>query len=87
LLQRALSAAFRDPELAAARHALLLHDVVFLPASCYAELEAFEEPAVARGYFEMPAPGRSPLVNCEARVARPSACLGRSRANGGGATA
>jgi ABC-type phosphate/phosphonate transport system substrate-binding protein len=61
LLQQALLAAIRDPGLAEVRRALLLRDFVFLPPAAYAELEAFEEPALAAGYFELPAPERSPL--------------------------
>lgn len=61
VLQQALLAAIRDPALATARDALLLRDFVLLPAASYAELEAFEEPALAAGYFELPAPARSPL--------------------------
>jgi ABC-type phosphate/phosphonate transport system substrate-binding protein len=60
-LQRALVAAAHDPELAACRDALLLRGFTFLPPACYAELEAFEDPAVAAGYFELPSPHRSPL--------------------------
>ncbi|MFY9340889.1 MAG: PhnD/SsuA/transferrin family substrate-binding protein, partial [Planctomycetota bacterium] len=59
-LQQALRLAFADPRLAPVRRALLLRDIVFLPAPSYAELEAFEEPALAAGYFELPAPRRSP---------------------------
>ncbi len=62
-LQQALRAAVHDPALAAVREALLLRDFVFLPAACYSELEAFEEPALAAGYRELPAPARSPLGN------------------------
>ncbi len=60
-LQRALLAALHDVELAACRDALLLRGFSLLPAATYAELEGFEEPALAAGYFELPAPRRSPL--------------------------
>ena len=77
-LQTALNAAMHDPELAAARHVLLLRDFVFLPPLAYAELEAFEEPALAAGYFELPAPARSPLAaGARSSTATRSACSGR----------
>jgi ABC-type phosphate/phosphonate transport system substrate-binding protein len=60
-VQQALHDALHDPELASHRRALLLDHFVFLPPSSYGELEAFEEPALAAGYFELPAPRRSPL--------------------------
>jgi ABC-type phosphate/phosphonate transport system substrate-binding protein len=60
-LRRALRAAVTDPGLAAVRHALLLRDFLFLPATCYAELATFEEPAADAGWFELPAPATSPL--------------------------
>lgn len=75
-LQQALRAAFTDPALAAHRRALLLHDVVFLPPGSYAELEAFEEPALAAGYFELPAPVRSPLAQRGALPGSRGSCLG-----------
>jgi ABC-type phosphate/phosphonate transport system substrate-binding protein len=60
-LQAALRAALHDPELAACRATLLLRDLEFLPPASYEELAAFEAPALAAGYFELPAPHRSPL--------------------------
>lgn len=80
-LQRALRAAFADPALEPHRRALLLRDVVCLPAGAYAELEAFEEPALAAGYFELPAPARSPLCRLAAARER-GACFERRAANG-----
>jgi ABC-type phosphate/phosphonate transport system substrate-binding protein len=83
LLQQALRRAMDDPALAACRRLLLLDDFVFLPASSYAELEAFEEPALAAGYFELPAPARSPLARAPAAAAVRGTCGGR-RARGAG---
>jgi len=60
-VQQALHDASHDPELAEHRQALLLDGFVFLPPASYGELEAFEEPALAAGYLELPAPRRSPL--------------------------
>lgn len=71
-LQGALRDALADPGLLACRTALLLHDFVILPAACYGELEAFEEPALAAGYFELPAPARSPLARRTSPGARGS---------------
>ncbi|MBL8754566.1 MAG: PhnD/SsuA/transferrin family substrate-binding protein [Planctomycetes bacterium] len=73
-LRRALRAAFDDPELAPARGALLLGDVVFLPGACYDELAAFEEPALEAGYLELPAPALSPLARGRAVPRRGTAC-------------
>ncbi len=73
-LRTALRAAIGDPELAAARQALLLRDFVFLPGACYEELAAFEEPALAAGWFELPAPARSPLARGEAVSRGDTAC-------------
>lgn len=67
-LQQALHDAAHDPELAGPRRALLLDGFVFLPPASYAELEAFEEPALAAGYFELPAPRRSPLHVARAAI-------------------
>ena len=67
LVQLALAAAMQDPGLADQRRALLLHDFVNLPPASYAELEAFEEPALAAAYFELPAPERSPLGRAAVR--------------------
>lgn len=61
MLQAALKAAIADPALLAAREALLIRDFAFFPTASYAELEEFEEPAMAAGYRELPAPERSPL--------------------------
>lgn len=83
LLQQALGAAARDPALAGHRRALLLEDFVFLPATSYAELEAFEEPALAAGYFELPAPSRSPLARADGLASR-GTCLGRRTLQAGG---
>jgi ABC-type phosphate/phosphonate transport system substrate-binding protein len=80
VLQRALAAAFADPALERQRRALLLRDFVSLPGSAYAELEAFEEPALAADYFELPAPMRSPLCRLGAGRERGS-CLQRRAAN------
>ncbi len=62
--------AARDASLAAHRDALLLREFVFVPPSAYAELAAFERPALAANYFELPAPDTSPLS------------IGRARSNG-----
>lgn len=77
LLQAALRAALHDPLLAAARAALLLQDFVCLPAASYAELEDFEEPALAAGYYELPAPMRSPLARARGAITPRGACGGR----------
>ncbi|MCK5944356.1 MAG: PhnD/SsuA/transferrin family substrate-binding protein, partial [Planctomycetes bacterium] len=61
-LRRALLAAVADPDLRAARAALLLRDFAVFPPESYAELEEFEAPAMAAGYRELPAPSRSPLA-------------------------
>lgn len=60
-LQEALRRALADPTLVACRAALRLHGFEFLPAAAYAELAEFEAPALRAGYFELPAPRRSPL--------------------------
>lgn len=73
-VQQALHDAMDDPDLAAARKALLLDAFVFLPPASYAELEAFEEPALEAGYFELPAPVRSPLSRCTPPVRERRAC-------------
>ncbi len=73
-LRTALRAALHDPDLAAARQALLLGDFVFLPGSCYEELAVFEESALAVGWFELPAPARSPLARGTAVSRRDTAC-------------
>jgi ABC-type phosphate/phosphonate transport system substrate-binding protein len=65
-LRAALQAAIVDPELAAAREALLLRDIAFFPPASYSELEEFEQAAIAVGYDELPAPMRSPLSDREA---------------------
>jgi ABC-type phosphate/phosphonate transport system substrate-binding protein len=73
-LRVALTAAAVDPALAHAREALLLRHFVVLPPSAYSELEAFEEPALAAGYHELPAPRRSPLAGAGAPAAGARAC-------------
>lgn len=86
-LQEALRRALHDEALADHRATLLLRDFVFLPPAAYAELEAFEEPALAADYYELPAPARSPLGRLQetpaARVAgrerRPGTCGGTWR--------
>ena len=80
-LQNALAMAVRDPDLARCRAALLLRDFVFVPATAYTELAAFESPAITANYFELPAPARSPLstrvaAGCTDTTSR-SACSGR----------
>ncbi|MCB9878810.1 MAG: PhnD/SsuA/transferrin family substrate-binding protein [Planctomycetes bacterium] len=67
-LRQALLAAARDPALREAREALLLRDFVVFPTDSYAELEDFEESAVAVGYLQLPAPSRSPLGRREERA-------------------
>jgi hypothetical protein len=82
LLQRALFAALRDPQLAACRAALHIVDFALLPAVAYRELAAFETAALQGGYFELPAPQRSPLTAAaragalvqQARPAAPRGC-------------
>jgi ABC-type phosphate/phosphonate transport system substrate-binding protein len=82
LLQRALFAALRDPQLAACRAALHIIDFALLPAVAYRELAAFETAALQGGYFELPAPQRSPLTAAaragalvqQARPAAPRGC-------------
>jgi len=81
LLQRALFAAVRDPNLAACRAALHLVDFELVPAHAYGELAAFETTALQRGYFELPAPQRSPLTaapgnGAPVEPARPAASRG-----------
>jgi ABC-type phosphate/phosphonate transport system substrate-binding protein len=49
-LRDGLRAAIADPALAAAREALLLDDVMLLPASAYERMDEMEAAAVARGY-------------------------------------
>lgn len=83
-LQQALRLAIVDPALASVRRALLLDDFVCLPAASYAELEAFEEPALAAGYFELPAPARSPLARPAAAVAARGTCGGRRASEASG---
>jgi ABC-type phosphate/phosphonate transport system substrate-binding protein len=78
LVQLALAAAMHDPGLADQRRALLLHDFVCLPPASYAELEAFEEPALAAGYYELPAPSSSPLGRRGASSGERGTCGGRS---------
>lgn len=76
LVQQALHDAARDPELAIARRALLLDAFAFLPPASYAELEAFEEGALEAGYFELPAPARSPLSRRRSPGRERRACSG-----------
>jgi ABC-type phosphate/phosphonate transport system substrate-binding protein len=76
VVQQALHDAARDPKLATARRALLLDAFAFLPPASYAELEAFEEPALEAGYFELPAPARSPLSRLRLPVRERRACSG-----------
>lgn len=76
-VQRALHDAALDPALATVRHALLLDGFVFLPPASYGELEDFEEPALAAGYLELPAPRRSPLHRAAAGAEAPrGGCTG-----------
>jgi hypothetical protein len=75
-VQEALRDAARDPKLATARRALLLDAFTFLPPASYAELEAFEEPAFEAGYFELPAPARSPLSRLRRPGGERRACCG-----------
>lgn len=70
----ALRAAVADPSLGSCRRALRLADFVALPPDAYAELESFEQPALAAGYHELPAPRRSPLS--QPRAAASSAVRG-----------
>lgn len=65
-VQQALHDASLDPELRDHRRTLLLDGFVFLPPASYGELEVFEEPALAAGYLELPAPRRSPLHRARA---------------------
>jgi ABC-type phosphate/phosphonate transport system substrate-binding protein len=60
-LRLALQRAAADPRLHDCRAALRIERLEFPPASAYAELRAFEAPALQAGYFELPAPRRSPL--------------------------
>lgn len=52
-LRAGLYGAFADPGLAAAREALLLEDIAFLPAATYDDLRRFEAVAVRHGYPEL----------------------------------
>lgn len=61
ILQEALRSAVQDPALQTAREALLLRDFAFYPSTAYDELQDFEQDAIAAGYYELPAPARSPL--------------------------
>lgn len=61
VLREALFAAAADPELAEARAALCLDGFTVLPDDAYADLSRFEAPALAAGYYELPAPASSPL--------------------------
>ncbi len=82
-VQLALHDAANDPDLAGYRRALLLDGFVFLPPASYAELEEFEEPALAAGYLELPAPRRSPLHRAAGRPEAPrGACNGAARLTG-----
>jgi ABC-type phosphate/phosphonate transport system substrate-binding protein len=76
VVQQALHDAARDPKLATARRALLLDAFAFLPPGSYAELEAFEEPALEAGYFELPAPARSPLTRLREPGRERRSCCG-----------
>jgi len=49
-LREGLQAAIKDPEVRAAREALLIVDIVVLPLTAYASILAMEEEAVASGY-------------------------------------
>lgn len=60
-LQQALLAAARDPALAACRRELLIEGFELLPLAAYDALREPEAAAQAVGYFELPAPNRSPL--------------------------
>jgi len=82
-LQNALALAVRDAELAPCREALLLRDFVFVPAKAYEELAAFERPALAANYFELPAPERSPLNAGRATGRNPARSACGSRRNDG----
>lgn len=76
-LREALRAALHDNALDGHRRTLLLRDFVFLPQTAYAELEAFEEPALAANYFELPAPVRSPLGRSREATERRGGCADR----------
>jgi len=67
-LRRALLAAMSDPDLVAARSALLLEGVDFLEERAYGALVDFEAPALANAYFELPAPNQSPLTTFRLRA-------------------
>jgi ABC-type phosphate/phosphonate transport system substrate-binding protein len=60
-LRCALSAAAQDPRLVECRAALLIDGFEVLPDGAYRSLAAFEQPALAARYFELPAPATSPL--------------------------
>ncbi len=66
-LQAALHAAATDPDLAACRNDLHLTRFEFAPTAAYAELASFEHAALQCGYFELPAPHRSPLSTAAPR--------------------
>jgi ABC-type phosphate/phosphonate transport system substrate-binding protein len=71
-LQEALVAMIADPALADVRRALHLADVALLPPATYDELRTCESIALAAGYYELPAPRRSPLSSAR-RDRRPPA--------------
>ncbi len=60
-LRAALRGALADASLAEAREQLLIGGAELLDANAYRELARFEAAALAHGYFELPAPRRSPL--------------------------
>jgi len=71
-LRRALQSAMTDPTMTPARSALCVGGVDLLPPDAYSSLAAFEAPALAHGYFELPAPNLSPVRTPDSRDAPPA---------------
>jgi ABC-type phosphate/phosphonate transport system substrate-binding protein len=80
-MRAALSDAFADRTLAPTRDALLLDGIEIGDEDRFEALRRFEEPALAHGYFELPAPAASPLSHEAARHGPARAAAARAGCN------